>query len=96
MSTMPRQQTEATAHLNIYRLLVERDRLQQELQNLDERRQQIMTRLDGLNSRVAELEQAAQQLRDQTDQPTVSAPNAKPQPTASAVSDEFDLLFLEY
>lgn len=105
ISTMPRQQTEATAHLNIYRLLVERDRLQQELQNLDDRRQQITSRLETLNARVAELEQAAQTLREQADQPVSTASNAKAISAstvrsdavrADAASEEFDLLFLEY
>jgi uncharacterized protein YoxC len=90
---MPRQQTEATAHLNIYRLLVEKNRLQQELQNLDQRRQEILTRLAAVDASVANLEQTAEQLGQQTPQNPAPARTAfKP----AARQDEFDLVFLEY
>lgn len=93
ISIMPRQQTEATAHLNIYRLLVEKNRLQQELQNLEQRRQEILSRLAIVDASVANLEKTAEQLGQQSPRNSAPAPAAfKP----SAQQDEFDLVFLEY
>lgn len=66
VSTMPRQQTEATAHLEMYKLLVEKQRLQQELQTLDQRQQQIHERLAVLEGQVAGLEQTTAKLQVQS------------------------------
>jgi peptidoglycan hydrolase CwlO-like protein len=101
ISTMPRPKTEATAFLDLYKLVIEKKRLQQELQSLEQRRQQITNRLAVLDSQVAELENNVQQMREEM--PTSSA-EATLQPTVKAVkmaiapspSDTFDTLFLEY
>ena len=66
ISTMPRQKTEAAAYLDIYKLVIEKTRLQQELATLEERRDRIQTRLDVLDVEIAALEQSAHQLRDAT------------------------------
>jgi hypothetical protein len=88
ISTLPRQQSEATAHLEIYKLLVEKNRLQQELATLDQRRHQILDRLSVLNTEVAQLDKAA-------------SPNPAEQKTAAPAnpfghSEAFNTLFLEY
>jgi chromosome segregation ATPase len=91
ISTMPRQKTEAAAFLEIYKLEIEKKRLQQELQSIDERRQQILTHLATLTNQVENLEDRAQQLRS-------TSPEAAPahsSPTSST-TDTFDMLFLEY
>lgn len=88
ISTLPRQQSEATAHLEIYKLLVEKKRLQQELATLDQRRHQILDRLSVLNTQVTQLD------------PTAAANSSEPKPAASANPfghrEEFNTLFLEY
>lgn len=89
ISTMPRQQSEATAHLQIYKLLVEKNRLQQELQTLDQRRQQIVRQLSTLEQQVTDLETTADRL--QSANPTQPLP-----PAPQASSDSFDTLILEY
>ncbi|KAM3104145.1 hypothetical protein [Phormidesmis sp. 146-35] len=91
ISTMPRQQTEAAAYLNLYKLSVEKKRLQYELETIEQRRQRIEKRLAFLDSQVAELEKSAERLGTQA--PRVNYPIAK-----QAVPDvaSFNTLFLEY
>lgn len=52
ISTLPRQQSEASQHLERYKLAVEKARLQQELQALTIRQQQIKDRLGVLNQQL--------------------------------------------
>ncbi len=92
ISTMPRQQTEAAAVLDLYKLAIEKNRLQQELQDIEQRRLQIISRLTVLESQVGSLETKAHQMRDE-------APAEKALPVVRSKSypaEEFDLLFLEY
>jgi hypothetical protein len=93
ISTMPRPKTEAAAHLEMYKLLVEKQRLQQELQTIEQRRQQILDRLSVLDTQVAQLSET-------------SSDNAFAQKSAGCAnplshsevshSEEFNTLFLEY
>ncbi|MBD2461076.1 hypothetical protein H6G89_08480 [Oscillatoria sp. FACHB-1407] len=93
ISTMPRQKSEAAAFLDIYKLVVEKKRLQQELQTMDERRQQICDRLTILDQHINQLEGNVQQMRNASPQdPNAPQLVARPTPT----SDTFETLFLEY
>jgi chaperonin cofactor prefoldin len=93
ISTMPRQKTEAAAYLNIYKLTIEKKRLQQELDSLEERRQHLQKRLALITSQVTELEKNAQDLRI----PSPSTPLLPTQPQNSTTdSAGFNTLFLEY
>lgn len=94
ISTMPRPQTEAAAVLDIYKLLVEKNRLQQELDNIERRRQQINERLLELEQQVAELEQATQSGTSMKAATPAVATTVTP--NSSAASDPFNLLFLDY
>ncbi|MBD1870148.1 hypothetical protein H6F93_26860 [Leptolyngbya sp. FACHB-671] len=101
ISTMPRPKTEATAFLDLYKLVIEKKRLQQELQSLEQRRQQISDRIAVLDDQVAELENNVQQMREEV--PTVAAEptirsSVKTAKMAIAPSppDTFNTLFLEY
>ena len=101
ISTMPRQQSEAAAFLDIYKLVIEKKRLQQELESMEQRRQQILTRLVVLDSQVAELENTAHQLRDASSTPDASASPAPIAPPfkhsmRTSTGDTIDALFLEY
>lgn len=49
LSSMPRQRSEATTYLTVYKNVVEKERLQKELQNLERRCNQIRERLAILN-----------------------------------------------
>ena len=107
ISTMPRQQSEAAAFLDIYKLVIEKKRLQQELHSIDERRHQILDRLSVLEQHVTILEDTVHQLRDVA-VPTPSVrdwPPAKPKALKprvvhrsdeSPTLEEFNTLFLEY
>ncbi len=64
ISTMPRQQTEAAAYLDIYKLVNEKKRLQQELTVLEERRDRIQERLGAIEDEIQGLETTAHILRD--------------------------------
>ncbi|MBI4783319.1 MAG: hypothetical protein HY785_18680 [Oscillatoriophycideae cyanobacterium NC_groundwater_1537_Pr4_S-0.65um_50_18] len=94
ISTMPRQQTEAAAVLDIYKLAIEKKRLQQELQEIEQRRLQIISRLTLLEGQVESLEAKAHQMRDSSPtEGSVALPVKRSQPYPT---EEFDLLFLDY
>lgn len=63
ISTMPRKKSEAAAFLDIYKLVVEKKRLQEELEGMDERRWQICDRIAVLTTQIAGLEGSVQALR---------------------------------
>ncbi len=91
ISTLPRQKTEASAYLDIYKLVSEKKRLQHELEQVEQRRDRILKRLETLESQVLGLEQTAQQLRlSPNEQVSAIAPAPSPQ------SDSFNTFFLEY
>jgi uncharacterized protein YjiS (DUF1127 family) len=91
ISTMPRQQTEAAAYLDIYKLVIEKKRLRQELEGMDDRRQQICDRLAVLEQQITALEKTAQQVR-QAEAPPGSINSAKPQ----GAIEGFDTISLDY
>jgi len=102
ISTMPRQQTEAAAYLDIYKLVIEKKRLRQELEGMDDRRQQICDRLIILEQHITSLEKTAHQVRDAEATPVKPAspqlpasplPVHKPTKLTDAA---FDTLFLNY
>jgi hypothetical protein len=103
ISTMPRQQSEAAAYLDIYKVVIEKKRLQQELISMDQRRQQICDRIAVLEQQAIALEQTAHRLRDAD--PTIPAASHQAasadlrrldeQPTQAPI-DSFDTLFLDY
>jgi predicted nuclease with TOPRIM domain len=91
ISTMPRQNTEAAAYLDIYKLVNEKKRLQKELETLEQKRDRIQHRLAAIETQVANLEKDAHQLRDAL--PTVPKPVAQGQ---TVELGSFSTLFLEY
>ncbi len=52
LSSMPVQRSEARVHLNVYKLAVEKERLERELVNLEARRQQLREHLGVLNNQI--------------------------------------------
>jgi len=68
ISTLPRKKTEASQHLECYKLAVEKARLQQELQALAVRQRQIKDRLGVLEQQLGQT-QPAPKLEDAS-QPT--------------------------
>ncbi|NMF85320.1 gas vesicle protein [Nodosilinea sp. P-1105] len=60
VSTLPRQRTEADHYLDMYKLTVEKKRIQQELENMNQRRQRLLARL-------ADIEQQTEGLGDRAE-----------------------------
>jgi hypothetical protein len=106
VSTMPRQKTEAAHYLDMYKLTVEKKRLQQELESIDERRLRLLERLAEIDQQTEGLDANAAALR----QPSPGAPAARLQspsfaPSANVylperatpdLSDDFTMLTLDY
>ncbi|MEO1070109.1 MAG: hypothetical protein AAFW95_13490 [Cyanobacteria bacterium J06638_6] len=63
---MPRQATEAAQYLDLYKLTVEKKRLEQELGYIDERRQRLCDRLAEINQETEALDAQATTLRQPT------------------------------
>ena len=96
-SSMPRQQSEAAAFLDSYKLTVEKKRLQQELNSLNQRRDQILQRLAAIDRTVDNLDDHAKKWR------TNYATGDRPRPTNTAKpsssnqqSTEIKTLFVDY
>jgi predicted nuclease with TOPRIM domain len=90
VSSIPRQQTEASAYLDIYKLVNEKKRLQQELEKLEQRRDRIQQRLQTIDVEVEQLKQSAQNLSQDTPvEKQIAA-------LAQTIQSDFSTLFLEY
>lgn len=63
VTTMPRNKTEASTQLELYKLVTEQQRLKQELQFIEQRRVMLKQRLSTLKSQIAETETTINQLR---------------------------------
>ncbi len=92
VSTLPRQKTEASAYLDIYKLVAEKKRLQHELEQMEQRRDRILKRLETLESQVLGLEQTAQHLRLSDGLQSSAIASAK----SPQSDDPFNTFFLEY
>ena len=110
ISSMPRQKTEDTAYLEIYKLVVERKRLRRELIKIEQRREQIQQRLVILDQDIAKGENDVQDLRRQSSSPAQNhSSQANPSPLAyyreaskanswanSGKTDDFETFTLDY
>ncbi|MFN6462321.1 MAG: hypothetical protein RMZ41_010785 [Nostoc sp. DedVER02] len=52
LSSMPPQRSQATVYLNAYKMMLEKERLEEELKKLEARQSQIQQRLAILNSQI--------------------------------------------
>lgn len=66
LSTMPRQQNQATAYLQIYQLAVEKKRLQEELIAIEDRKSNISKRLEAIAEQIDFLKTAAHEMDNKT------------------------------
>ncbi|MEM7773051.1 MAG: hypothetical protein AAF327_21395 [Cyanobacteria bacterium P01_A01_bin.37] len=104
ISTMPRQQTEAAAYLDIYKLVVEKKRLQDELESIQQRQGQISDRLSVIEAQIQTIEDKAHQIRDaqlgETSEPSETSERKSYSGTSSAPRTEqpsqFKTITLEY
>lgn len=92
ISSMPRKQSKALTHLEIYKMSVEKQRLEKELQNLKNREKQI-------SKRLAEIEKHTETLLSSVNAPASSteprAPKKQSSPSLGSAFD-FEEVYLEY
>ncbi|MBE9136541.1 gas vesicle protein [Nodosilinea sp. LEGE 07088] len=106
VSTMPRQATEATHYLDMYKLTIEKRRLEQELEYIDERRQRLCDRLAEINQETEGLDAQATNLRQPAPKPGTAkpqgvnfAPNANvylPERNSRQAPEDYSTLMLDY
>lgn len=96
ISTMPRPKTEASAYLDIYKLVNEQKRLQEDLAALEQRRDRILTRLALLDQQIGSLEADVQQMRSSDCAASRSAHLPSQAPPVTQSSDDFQTFLLEY
>lgn len=92
VSTMPRPKTEAAAYLDIYKLVTERKRLEQELELINQRRDRLIQRLEVLDQQTHALEDTAHQIRSNTVQPDCHPASCDPM----ALKKDFNTFYFEY
>lgn len=88
VSTLPRQRTEAAHYLDLYKLTVEKKRIQQELENLEQRRARLYSRLAEIDQETDHLNGLAGTIRIQDSQ-RIGASRSRPASTATPTSNVF-------
>ena len=88
VSTLPRQRTEAAHYLDLYTLTVEKKRIQQELENLEKRRERLYARLAEIDQETDRLNGLAGTIRIQDSQ-RLGTNRANPDATATPSSNVF-------
>lgn len=106
ISTMPRPATEAAQYLDMYKLTVEKTRLQQELEYIEGRRQQLCDRLaeieqetQALDAKAAILSHPAQPSTATQPQGMNFAPSANvylPERNSRQAPEDYSTLMLDY
>jgi DNA gyrase/topoisomerase IV subunit A len=112
VSTLPRQRTEAAHYLDMYKLTVEKKRIQQELDNINQKQQRLQERLAEIDHQLEGLGDGAEALREQEgrryiDKSKAAAqkPTTQPMPTSNiylpersnqASQDEYSTVVLDY
>ncbi|MBP0028615.1 hypothetical protein [Roseofilum sp. Guam] len=95
ISTIPRQQSEASDYLNLYQLAVEKQRLSQELQTIEQRSQQIEKRLAVINHQMDRLKKNTPS-PGATGVSNPSLPGLNPTKKSSGRSTGYETFMLDY
>ncbi|WP_413173337.1 gas vesicle protein [Anabaena azotica] len=64
VSTMPRNKTDASSQLELYKMVTEKQRIQRELYGIKERMFVLQQRLDVLNNQIEDTEKTIHKLRN--------------------------------
>ena len=91
ISTMPRYKTEASCQLELYKLVTEKQRLEHELNLVEQRAFQINKRLEVINNHITEVEKKVIEMRE-SDQP----PKLTTRITPPDQKQNFQTFYLEY
>ncbi len=92
ISTMPRNKSEASQQLELYKLITEKQRIQKELNLMEQRLKQLKNRLTVLNHQIDSTEQSIQDLR----QANPSIPKMLHPSKPIAQPSNFQAFYLEY
>jgi peptidoglycan hydrolase CwlO-like protein len=92
VSTMPRNQSDASSQLELYKMVTEKQRIQRELCYIKERTNVLQQRLDILNSQIEDTEKTIKKLR----QPQPSATQNIVSPNTFVESNNYQTFEIEY
>jgi len=95
ISTIPRQQSESSDYLNLYQLAVEKQRLANELQTLEQRGYQIEKRLAVINRQMDQLKKNIPS-PGATSASNPSLPGLNPTKKSSGRSTNYETFLLDY
>lgn len=90
ISSMPRQQTDSSAYLDLYKLSIEKSRLQQELDTMERRSQEIQKHMVVLEQHMARLQQNGENHGD------VVITKTKSSVKSTSEGLPIDTIFLDY
>ena len=111
VSTLPRRRTEAAHYLDMYKLTVEKKRIQQELDNINQKQQRLQERLAEIDGQLEGLSDGAETLRQQEGkrysskpmpenrQPTQPMPTSNiylPERAVQSSEDNYSTVVLDY
>lgn len=78
VSTLPRQRTEAAHYLDMYKLTIEKKRIQQELDNISQKQRLLQDRLTEIDDQLGTLNDGAETMRQQDEQHYSAKPKSMP------------------
>ena len=111
VSTLPRQRTEAAHYLDMYKLTIEKKRILQELDNINQKQQRLKERLAEIDHHLEGLNDGAENLREQEGKhyhpalPKTNRRSTQPMPTSNVYlperanrpsQDEYSTVVLDY
>ncbi|MFP4135393.1 MAG: gas vesicle protein [Halothece sp.] len=96
ISSMPRQKSEASIHLEIYKISVEKHRLQQELQNLKNRELRIKKRLEEIETQSQKLMSKVKSSEAREESSTEAKTEKESQFKAPKSAFDFEPVYVEY
>ncbi|TRU22386.1 MAG: gas vesicle protein [Microcystis aeruginosa Ma_SC_T_19800800_S464] len=97
ISTMPRKQSEADHQLELYKLITEKQRIQEKLEMMERQIQQLKNRLTFVTEQIETTEQSIQNLRTANPPSVAKKPDSPKTVTHSSNnSSNFQAFYLEY
>lgn len=96
ISSIPRKRSEATTHLELYKMSVEKNRLQQELQNLKNREKQIEKRLEEIEQHSEKLLSEVDTSKTASESDTSNNASEPSQPNHPQSGFDFQEVYVEY
>lgn len=92
VTTMPRNKSEASSQLELYKLVTEQQRIKQELQFIEQRTVMLKQRLNTLKTQIADTETTINKLR----QPDLKTTQKLVRPSIFFESQNYQTFEIEY